>query len=168
MAEDLRTRVRFPPPPPIRCKSVNTMTYMNNVSHICITIHPPRAGVFVCLVTYQPLLAAIYPKIPANRYNATNMPIPDYQTLMLPLLRLAEDEQEHKFRYAVETLAQEFALTDVELSELLPSGSQPVFSNRVGWARTYLKKAGWPSGVAKTRVLLLLFLNTLFSPVCII
>ena len=70
------------------------------------------------------------------------MAIPDYQTLMLPLLRLAADQQEHKFRDAVEMLAQEFSLSDQERSELLPSGSQPVFHNRVGWARTYLKQAG--------------------------
>ena len=70
------------------------------------------------------------------------MAIPDYQTLMLPLLRLAADRQEHRFRDAVEALAQEFGLSDDELAELLPSGSQPLFNNRVGWARTYLKQAG--------------------------
>ena len=70
------------------------------------------------------------------------MAIPDYQTLMLPLLRLAQDQQEHKFRDAVEMLAHEFKLSDDERSELLPSGSQFVFSNRVGWSRTYLKQAG--------------------------
>lgn len=70
------------------------------------------------------------------------MPIPDYQSAMLPLLRLAGDEREHKFRDAVEHLAQEFALTDDERSEMLPSGTAPLFDNRVGWARTYLKQAG--------------------------
>ena len=70
------------------------------------------------------------------------MAIPDYQTLMLPLLRLAADRQEHRFRDAVETLTQEFSLSDKERTELLPSGSQPLFNNRVGWARTYLKQAG--------------------------
>jgi restriction system protein len=70
------------------------------------------------------------------------MAIPDYQSLMLPLLHLAQDQQEHKFRDAVEMLAHEFNLSDDERSELLPSGSQFVFSNRVGWARTYLKQAG--------------------------
>ncbi|MEN8108485.1 MAG: restriction endonuclease [Pseudomonadota bacterium] len=70
------------------------------------------------------------------------MAIPDYQTLMLPVLKLASDQQEHKLREAVEELADEFALTDVERNELLPSGSQGVFNNRVHWARTYLKQAG--------------------------
>lgn len=70
------------------------------------------------------------------------MPIPDYQTLMLPVLRIAEDGLEHRFRDAVEKLASDFKLTDAERSELLASGVQPVFDNRVGWARSYLKQAG--------------------------
>jgi restriction system protein len=70
------------------------------------------------------------------------MSIPDYQTLMMPLLKLAADGAEHPFRDAVERLAEEFALTDSERSELLPSGTAHVFASRVGWARTYLKQAG--------------------------
>lgn len=70
------------------------------------------------------------------------MAIPDYQTLMLPVLKLASDGKEHKFSSAVEGLADEFGLTMEERSELLPSGSQAVFNNRVGWARSYLKQAG--------------------------
>ena len=70
------------------------------------------------------------------------MAIPDYQTLMLPVLKLAFDGKEHKFSQAVEELANEFNLTTEERSELLPSGSQAVFNNRVGWARSYLKQAG--------------------------
>jgi restriction system protein len=70
------------------------------------------------------------------------MTIPDYQTLMLPLLKLAGDQQEHKFRFAVERLADEFSLSETERSELLPSGAQAIFDNRVGWARSYLKQAG--------------------------
>lgn len=70
------------------------------------------------------------------------MAIPDYQTLMLPVLKLAADGTEHKFRDAVDKLADEFSLTDEERNELLPSGSQAVFTNRVGWARSYLKQAG--------------------------
>jgi restriction system protein len=61
---------------------------------------------------------------------------------MLPLLRLAGDGAEHKFRAAVEELASQFQLTDEERSVMLPSGSAPLFDNRVGWARTYLKQAG--------------------------
>jgi len=70
------------------------------------------------------------------------MAIPDYQTLLLPVLELAADGAEHKFRDAVDKLTEEFSLTDEERNELLPSGSQAVFTNRVGWARSYLKQAG--------------------------
>ena len=70
------------------------------------------------------------------------MAIPDYQTLMLPVLKLAADGGEHKFSHAVELLAGEFSLSTKERNELLPSGSQAVFNNRVGWARSYLKQAG--------------------------
>ncbi len=67
--------------------------------------------------------------------------IPDYQTLMLPLLKTVSDGKEYKFRDVVEALAIQFKLTEEERKELLPSGTAFLFSNRVGWARTYLKKA---------------------------
>jgi len=70
------------------------------------------------------------------------MAIPDYQTIMLPVLQLASDRKEHKFSDSVQALAEKFSLTDEEKGELLPSGSQAVFNNRVGWARSYLKQAG--------------------------
>lgn len=70
------------------------------------------------------------------------MGIPDYQTLMLPLLRFASDGEEHSLRQAIDSLGTEFELTDEELKEMLPSGQSATFGNRVGWARTYLKKAG--------------------------
>lgn len=68
--------------------------------------------------------------------------IPDYQSLMLPLLKHVEDGQEHKYRDLIESLAIEFKVTDEERKELLASGNQAIFDNRVGWAKTYLKKAG--------------------------
>jgi restriction system protein len=61
---------------------------------------------------------------------------------MLPLLRYTQDGAEHRLKDAVQSLAAQFKLTDEELNEFLPSGQQPVFINRIGWARTYLKKAG--------------------------
>jgi restriction system protein len=69
------------------------------------------------------------------------MPIPDYQTLMLPLLRLAADGEVHSKRDTVPELALQFGLSEDEQKELLPSGKQGVFDNRVGWARSYLKMA---------------------------
>ncbi len=66
------------------------------------------------------------------------MAIPDYQACMRPLLQFAADEKEHQLKNAAKKLAGEFNLTDEELSELLPSGQQLVFMNRLGWARTYM------------------------------
>ncbi len=70
------------------------------------------------------------------------MPIPDFQKIMLPLLKYASDGEEHSLREAIEGLADEFNLSQEERKELLPSGQQAIFDNRVGWARTHLKKAG--------------------------
>lgn len=70
------------------------------------------------------------------------MAIPDYQTIMLPLLELSGDGKEHRLREAIDRLASEFRLSDEERKVLVPSGRQEVFDNRVGWARTYMKKAG--------------------------
>lgn len=68
--------------------------------------------------------------------------IPKYEEIMLPLLKYLSDGKEHGLSETHNALAEQFKLTDNELRELLPSGRQPVFRNRVGWARTYLKKAG--------------------------
>ena len=70
------------------------------------------------------------------------MAIPDYQAFMKPLLDFASDRQEHSIREAYERMAEKFELSDQERSELLPSGRQATYKNRVGWARTYLAKAG--------------------------
>ncbi len=79
------------------------------------------------------------------------MAIPDYQTLMLPLLKLAADEQEHSLKDATEALAQEFSLTEAELAEMLPSARKTRFYDRVGWAGTYLRKAGLLSSPRRGR-----------------
>lgn len=68
--------------------------------------------------------------------------IPDYQTLMLPLLKIVADGKEYHHKVFVDILADQFNLTETERRELLPSGNQAIFENRVGWAKTYLKKAG--------------------------
>lgn len=69
------------------------------------------------------------------------MPIPDYQSLMLPVL-VVSSEGEVRISRVVDRLADQLGLTPEERSELLPSGKQTVFSNRVHWAKTYLNKAG--------------------------
>jgi len=68
--------------------------------------------------------------------------IPDYQTLMLSILKFASDGKEHHIREAIEFLANKYSLTKEERKELLPSGKQEIFNNRVHWAKTYLYKAG--------------------------
>jgi restriction system protein len=70
------------------------------------------------------------------------MAIPDYQTIMRPLLAFAADGTEKNIRAAFDALADEFHLTPEERQQLLPSGKQVLFENRVHWARTYLDKAG--------------------------
>ncbi len=69
------------------------------------------------------------------------MPIPDFQTLMLPLLRFCADGVEHGRHDALLILAKEFALSESELAELLPSGKQGKFVNRLAWAKSHLKQA---------------------------
>ena len=67
--------------------------------------------------------------------------IQDYQTLMLPLLKLVSDGHAHQFRNLIESLAFHFEVSDDDSKELLASGNQFIFDNRVGWAKTYLKKS---------------------------
>ncbi len=70
------------------------------------------------------------------------MPIPDYQTFMLPLLQCCSDEHTHRMRDVTCTLSDQFELSEEERTALLPSGKQTIVANRVGWAKTYLSKAG--------------------------
>jgi restriction system protein len=70
------------------------------------------------------------------------MPVPDYQTFMLPLLEATRDGTEHPITELREEIAQTLGLTERDREELLPSGKQAVYNNRLGWAKTYLDKAG--------------------------
>lgn len=71
------------------------------------------------------------------------MSIPDYQTIMKPLLEyLNKNPGPHRLQDVVDELSNFFNLTEEERKELLPSGQQAKIDNRVAWARTYLKKAG--------------------------
>ncbi|GIW91738.1 MAG: restriction endonuclease [Pirellulaceae bacterium] len=70
------------------------------------------------------------------------MSIPDFQLIMLPLLKLLGDDRERSIQECTNALADHFHLSPEERTKLLPSGQMSVFRNRVGWARTYLKKAG--------------------------
>jgi restriction system protein len=70
------------------------------------------------------------------------MAIPEYHKLMFPLLKLVSDGKVYSIRECIDILSKELVLTPEEKSELLPSRGETIFYNRVGWARTYLKKAG--------------------------
>ncbi len=67
--------------------------------------------------------------------------IPNFQSIMLPLLEITGDKKEHTIQELRDSLAKYFNLTEEEKSELLSKSKQKRFNNRVGWARTYLKKA---------------------------
>lgn len=67
--------------------------------------------------------------------------IPDFQTIMLPLLEIFKDKKEHDLQSLIKDISIKFKLTEAECQELLPSENQEIITNRVGWARTYLKKA---------------------------
>ena len=77
-----------------------------------------------------------------NHGKEDYMPIPDFQTLMLPILNFCKDQKEHTNRDLLDHLAEEFGLTESDRKELLPSGQQPTFDNRVAWARAHMKMAG--------------------------
>ncbi len=69
------------------------------------------------------------------------MAAPDYQSLMLPLLRFAAQRGgETSNSEAVEFLAKELQLSETDLKEMLPSGIQSTITNRIGWAATYMKR----------------------------
>lgn len=79
------------------------------------------------------------------------MPIPDFQSLMLPFLKLASDGNEHSITETTEKLAQQFRLSETDREELLPSGKQRKFDNRVSWTRTYLQKAFLLSNTGRSK-----------------
>src|SRR5579875_1350690 len=68
--------------------------------------------------------------------------IPDYQSIMLPLLKFSGDEKEHSMNEAILNLSKYFNLSEEELNEWLPSKKQKIFQNRVNWAKAYLKMSG--------------------------
>lgn len=69
------------------------------------------------------------------------MAVPDFQSFFLPMLQLAGDGAIHSLKEAYEALAAHFKLSDDDLHQMLPSGKQAVYKNRIAWARVYLAKA---------------------------
>ena len=70
------------------------------------------------------------------------MTIPDFQSIMLSVLKIAGDGQEHNQNEVKDVLALQFQLSNAEENEMLPSGRQARFGNRVAWSIVYLRKAG--------------------------
>ncbi len=70
------------------------------------------------------------------------MAIPDFQSAMLPILRMTADGEEHSIAEALELLADAFKTTGEERNQLLPSGRQTTLYSRAGWAKSYLLKGG--------------------------
>ena len=69
------------------------------------------------------------------------MAIPDFQTLMLPVLRLAADGTEHALAPTIDVLAAQFSLSDEDRAQLNPAGRARTFYNRVAWGSSYLRAA---------------------------
>ncbi len=69
------------------------------------------------------------------------MAVPDFQSFFKPLLEMANDGKEHAIKDARKVIASRMKLTQEDLKDLLPSGTQPKFDNRVAWAKIYLTKA---------------------------
>ncbi|MGB3907548.1 MAG: winged helix-turn-helix domain-containing protein, partial [Methanomethylovorans sp.] len=69
------------------------------------------------------------------------MTIPDFQSLMLPLLEYLNDEKEHSHRETIDHICSEFKLTEKEKQETLQNG-QSIIGNRISWAKVYMSKAG--------------------------
>lgn len=70
------------------------------------------------------------------------MPVPDFQSFFVPVLRLTADGNDHSMADLREHLATDLKLTPEDISQKLPSGVQTVFANRIAWSAVYLTKAG--------------------------
>lgn len=82
------------------------------------------------------------------------MSIPKYDELMKPILEVVSDGNQYTMKSLERLLAQKENLTEAELQEMLPSGRQTVFKNRVAWSKTYLKKAGLIDSPARATVVI--------------
>src|SRR5690606_4896315 len=97
----------------------------------CRTMFPPLRG---------SKIAAKLRVIDKN--GSTHLAVPDFQSLMLPLLKFSADGKEHTMQEARDGLAKVMGLSEDDLRERLPSGRQTTYANRVAWAKVYLTQAG--------------------------
>jgi restriction endonuclease Mrr len=96
------------------------------------------------------------------------MTIPDFQSIMLPLLETARDGNERSMADFRDALAQVVGLSSEEREELLPSGTQPVFTNRVAWACIYLQRAGLLERPRRGRYRITEYVNNIDSKIILI
>lgn len=82
------------------------------------------------------------------------MAVPKYDELMKPLLIAVSDGETYKMKDVTALLAEQLNLSSDDLAEMLPSGRQTVFKNRVGWAKNYLKKAGLLDSPARATIVI--------------
>lgn len=82
------------------------------------------------------------------------MSVPKHNEMYGPFLRSLEDGEIHTIKEIKQATSNELGLSDQELAELLPSGKQGLFDNRIGWTRTYLKKAGLIESPARGQFIL--------------
>jgi restriction system protein len=108
------------------------MVKRENVTRKAFKERQQKASDFVCSLNQDLLL---------QLFKEKSMPIPDYQKFMLPFLKFAADGKEHSLKEAYQVLSDQFGLTEDEKKIMLPSGMQSIVNNRIGWAKTYLKKS---------------------------
>lgn len=82
------------------------------------------------------------------------MPVPKYNEMYAPFLKALADGEIHTTKEVRQFVAEEMRLTEEDLSEMLPSGKQGLFANRLGWTRQYLKKAGLITGAGRGQIIL--------------
>src|SRR6266581_3403379 len=80
-------------------------------------------------------------KNPLFLRRSSAMAVPDFQSIFIPVLKVASDGNEHSLSETIETIARQLGLSEADRDEMLSSGKQRKFDNRVSWARTYLQKA---------------------------
>lgn len=80
------------------------------------------------------------------------MSVPDFQTWFLPIIKRVADGEIHEMPTLYEQLADDLDLSGDDRAEVLPSGSQFTYRNRIAWARTYLKKAGLLEAPGRSKI----------------
>ncbi len=110
----------------------------------CKELHASVVSVSICASDHVcgGVSSLITHSITSTLRTRESMALPDFQTIMLPLLRRISDGRDWAMRDVTRGIEDEFGLTTEERSAMLPSGYSRVIVNRVGWAKSYMKEAG--------------------------